>query len=364
MKLSVIVPVYNMAADDKLKWCMDSLTGQTLFSEADETMEIIAVDDASTDNSLQILLSYAERFPKRFRVIHSHENLHQGGAKNIGLSAAYGEWIGFIDADDYVTADYYEQLLSAAEAQGADMAGCDHCIVEEHTWDTGMVVRDNNITQAGEMTADKTRALLLDMGHLVTKVYRRHILFGSEAVTPMSAEDALDETKRFKIFPERIFYEDNATGALFMTRAKNFAYVDKPMYYYLQHGTSTVHTITRERLQDRMAAGREMLRLLKADGVYEDYLPEIEFLFTMLFYVNTLFSAMPAESNVPDCYAFTKRLGEEMKSTFPAFEANPYYRERVNAEEKKLIAMQMRSHVKFYAYYRLLWTYRRLRYGQ
>ena len=93
-------------------------------------------------------------------------------------------------------------------------------------------------------------------------------------------------------------------------------------------------------------------------------LPEIEFLFTMLFYVNTLFSAMPAESNVPDCYTFTKRLGEEMKSTFPAFEANPYYRERVNAEEKKLIAMQMRSHVKFYAYYRLLWTYRRLRYGQ
>ena len=363
MKLSVIVPVYNMAADDKLKWCMDSLTGQTLFTEAPGTMEIIAVDDASTDNSLQILEQYAERFPERFRVIHSHENLHQGGAKNIGLSLATGEWIGFIDADDYVTREYYETLLSAAERENADMAGCDHAIVHSHTFDASKVVRDNLPEQAGTLTPEKKRSLLLDPGHLVTKIYKRRILLGTDAMACMTKEEALDETKRLQVFPEKMFYEDNAVAALFMSRVQRFAYVREPMYYYLQHATSTVHTITNRHLKDRMAAGRQMLKLLQTEGVYETYLPEAEFLFTTLFYINTLFSAMPAVSRVTNRFSFTKALGEEMKKTFPAFMENPYYRERIDAEEKKLIAMQMRSHLTFYLYYKLLWTYRRLRYG-
>ena len=362
MKLSVIVPVYNMAADDKLKWCMDSLTGQTLFSEADEAMEIIAVDDASTDNSLQILHEYAERSPKRFRVIHSHENLHQGGAKNIGLSVASGEWIGFIDADDYVTRDYYEKLLSAAAREGADMAGCDHAIVHSHTWEAEEIVRDNLPEQGGVLTLEKKKSLLLEPGHLVTKIYRRHIIYGSDDVTPMPEEDALDADKRLRIFPEKIFYEDNAVAPLFMTRAAGYAYVQEPMYYYLQHGASTVHTITNRHLEDRMAAGRLMLQLMRDEGTYDTYATEMEFLFTTLFYVNTLFSAMPSASRVTNRYAFTKALGEEMNRTCPSFRENPYYQERIDAEEKKLIAMQMRSHAEFYLYYKLLWTYRRLRY--
>ena len=106
MKLSVIVPVYNMAADDKLKWCMDSLVGQTISD-----YEIIAVDDCSTDDSLQILRSYEREYPQKVVVIASKENRKQGGAKNLGLAAAKGDWIGFIDADDWITPDFYEKLL-------------------------------------------------------------------------------------------------------------------------------------------------------------------------------------------------------------------------------------------------------------
>ena len=97
MQLSVIVPVYNMAAEGKLEYCMDSLVNQTV-----EDMEIIAVDDASTDSSLEILRSYQERYPEKVKVIACSVNRRQGGAKNRGLEAAAGEWVGFVDSDDWV----------------------------------------------------------------------------------------------------------------------------------------------------------------------------------------------------------------------------------------------------------------------
>ena len=88
MKLSIIVPVYNMAAQDKLVWCLDSLVNQTI-----PDYEIIAVDDCSTDNSLEILRAYEEKYQGKFKVIASPVNKKQGGAKNLGLEAAAGEWI-------------------------------------------------------------------------------------------------------------------------------------------------------------------------------------------------------------------------------------------------------------------------------
>ena len=105
MKLSVIVPVYNMAAEGKLNFSMDSLINQTIAD-----YEIIAVDDCSTDNSLEILREYEKRYPKKLKVIASPVNKKQGGAKNLGLEAAKGEWIGFMDSDDWITPDYYEKL--------------------------------------------------------------------------------------------------------------------------------------------------------------------------------------------------------------------------------------------------------------
>ena len=75
MKLSIIVPVYNMAADGKLEYCLESLVHQTVSD-----YEIIAVDDASTDNSLEILKNYEKKYPDRFIAVHSQVNKRQGGA--------------------------------------------------------------------------------------------------------------------------------------------------------------------------------------------------------------------------------------------------------------------------------------------
>jgi glycosyltransferase involved in cell wall biosynthesis len=347
MRLSVIVPVYNMAAGDKLKWCLDSLVGQTLPAGS---YEIIAVDDCSTDESPAILDRYAAAFPDRFTALHSPENHHQGGAKNIGLSRARGEWIGFIDADDWVTPDYYEKLLAKADATGADMVGCDYCLTYEHSWKTGRIVHNNTPEQTGVMDTAKYRKLLMDTGSLVVKIYRRGIIYGKQ-----------DDGAFHRFFPEDIFYEDNAVSNTWMLRVKHFEYLQEPLYYYYQHDASTVHTITRKNLEDRRVSGRMILSEAEEQGYFEQYRPELEFMFTALFYVNTLFSAMPRKNRFPGCYAFTASLADEMKAAFPDFQKNRYYQERIHPEEKKLIAMQMRSQLLFYVYYRALWCYRDLR---
>ncbi|MCR4901988.1 MAG: glycosyltransferase [Butyrivibrio sp.] len=360
-KVSVIVPVFNMAADDKLKWCLDSLVHQTL---SDEDIEIIAVDDCSTDNSYEIMKDYQAKYPGRFIALHSPVNHHQGGAKNIGLTIACGEWIGFIDADDWVTEDYYEILLKKALSTGADMVGCDYCLVNSHTMEIGKIVHNNNEAQTGIMDKEKYKRLLLDTGSLVVKLYKRCIIFGENSKGPIDYHYLTMEQihdSRIHIFPEDIFYEDNAVSNTWMLRCRHFEYIPEPLYYYYQHDASTVHTISIKNLEDRKAAGRMIVEQAKEYGYLDEYKEELEFAYTVLFYVNTLFSAMPLEQHIKGCYSFCRELGEEMKRTFPDFQNNKYYIERVHPEEKKLIAMQMQSHAKFYGYYRMLWAYRNIR---
>lgn len=337
MKLSIIVPVYNMAAEGKLTYCLNSLVNQTI-----NDYEIIAVDDASTDNSLEILKDFERRFPDRFHAIHSEVNKHQGGAKNIGLKLAKGDWIGFIDSDDWITSDMYERLIRKAEETGADLVGCDYSLVGEHSMKVGQIVPNNKKEQCGLLNKEKRQSLILDGGSLVVKIFRRSMILENELW-----------------FPEDIFYEDNALGNSYLILAKQFEYIDEPLYYYYQHDASTVHTISPKRCEDRMAAGRLMLAEAKRHNFYEEFKPELEYSFTLLFYINTLFTYMAGVEKTK--YSFVKTMGKEMKQTFPDFEANLYYQERTHAEEKKLIGMQQKSTLLFMLYYKLLWAYRKWR---
>ena len=108
---------------------------------------------------------------------------------------------------------------------------------------------------------------------------------------------------------------------------------------------------------DRMEAGRVMPKEAKRHGFYDEFLPEIEYKFTLLFYINTLFSYMPGVKHTK--LSFVKKMGDELKQYFPNFESNPYYVERTHPEEKKLIHMQQKSTLYFMMYYKLLWFYRK-----
>lgn len=340
-RLSVIVPVFNMASEERLSFCMGSLLQQTISD-----YEILAVDDCSTDSSLEILRELEKQHPDRIRVIASDRNRHQGGAKNLGIARAKGEWIAFIDADDWVVPDYFDRLLKKAEETGADCVGTDYCIVHGHTMTPGPVVANSSMEQTGVLDDEKRRLLILDSGSLCVKIYRREIV--------------ADCPSRF---PEDIFYEDNALANTWIMRMKHFEYVPGPLYYYYQHEDSTVHTVTKRRLEDRLTAGRVMISEAEHYGFLERFRPEIEYSFTVLFYKNTIFSALQGMKE-KGVYSFVTGIAEEMRRTFPDFQSNPYYLERTNEEEKKLMRLQMKSPIRFYVYYRMLWMYRRIRYGK
>ena len=115
MQLSIIVPVYN--AEEWLKECLDSLVAQTI-----DDFEVILVDDGSTDRSFDICREYAEK-DSRFRLIRQ-DNQGAAAARNTGLGAAQGEFVGFIDSDDMASPDMFEVMVSRCLKEGRDIAWC------------------------------------------------------------------------------------------------------------------------------------------------------------------------------------------------------------------------------------------------
>ena len=203
--ISIIVPVYNMASDNKLEYCITSLLRQTM-----ENYEIIAVDDASTDNSLEILRTFEKQYPKVLRVIASKENHHQGGARNLGIKAARGIYIGMMDSDDWAAPDMYEKLWKKAVETGADVVGCDYSLVHTHTMERGKYIVVNTKEQTGKLDEEKKKLLILQPGSMVIKIYRREII-----------------VKNALWFPEDIFYEDNCMSPLWLLHCTHFGRVEE-----------------------------------------------------------------------------------------------------------------------------------------
>ena len=102
-----------------------------------------------------------------------------------------------------------------------------------------------------------------------------------------------------------------------------------------------------------------MLDEAKRHGYYEKYLPELEYSFTLLFYINTLFTYMAGVKGIRP--GFVRRMGQELRNIFPDFQNNPYYIQRTHLEEKRLIGLQQKSTILFILYYKLLWGYRKWR---
>ena len=333
MKLSIIVPVYNMNHDGNLTFCLDSLVNQTITD-----YEIIAVDDASTDDSYAVLQEYEKKYPEKFRAVTYPVNRHQGGAKNEGLKLAKGEWIGFIDSDDWITPDYYERLLKKAEETGADLVGCNYCIVSEHSFEPGRTVRNFRPNQVGPLQLERKKAYLVSPGSMVVKIYKHAVL----------RENQLS-------FPEGIFYEDNCASRVWGAYFQHYEVIDEPLYYYYQHEASTVHVITEERCRDRMTAMDLLVQEYQKRGLYETFQDEIECAYTELYFRITLFSYMIGCKKKR--LSFVKELRRGLLDRFPDFRQNRYYNVP-DAEERKMVELCMKSPMLFFWYYSLLWKYR------
>ncbi|HKM03792.1 MAG TPA: glycosyltransferase [Lachnospiraceae bacterium] len=335
MKLSIIVPVYNMEADGKLNYCLDSLLMQTISD-----YEIIGVDDCSTDNSLDILKDYEKKYPDRVIAIHSSVNKKQGGARNIGIKRARGEWIGFVDSDDWIAPTMYEELLTKAQETGADVVGCDYNLVTSHTMEVGKMIANNSMDQTGVLEEEKHKKLLMRPGSMVIKVYKSSVI-----------------REHNLCFPEHIFYEDNCAGPIWMLHFNHFEKVEKPLYYYYQFEDSTVHHISVKKCEDRMTAGQLLVDWCKQSGYSKTYYKELEFRFCELYYVNTLFTYVIGMKHPK--LSFLRRLAQGMKREFPDFQENAYYLATFDEEQKRLIGYHMKSSLYFIMYYKALTTYRK-----
>ena len=120
LKISIIIPCYNV--EKYIDKCMNSILNQTIGIE---NLEIILVDDKSTDNTVERLKQYEVAYPEQIMLILCEKNGRQGTARNIGMSYATGEYISFVDSDDWIRKDMYEILMTLIEETNADIVQFD-----------------------------------------------------------------------------------------------------------------------------------------------------------------------------------------------------------------------------------------------
>ena len=208
-KVSIIIPAYN--AEKTLATCLANLVHQTLSD-----IELIIVNDCSTDNTLQIMMDCEAQFSEKVLVVNSDKNRGAGGARNIGLLYASGDYIGFVDSDDIVTLDMYEKLYNKALEADYDIVDCgyyneaeDHAII--HTSDE----------LAGELNGFKRTELIASGGYLWSKIFKRSFLYDLQIS-----------------FRENCILEDCETLMLMFSRAKNIGNVKEILYCYKNTATS------------------------------------------------------------------------------------------------------------------------------
>ena len=216
MKLSIIVPIYNV--EPYLEACLDSLLSQTIGE-----FEILLVDDGSKDRSGEIADRYAAAHPEIIRCMHI-DNGGQGRARNLALPLAQGEFVGFIDSDDWIEPDMYEKLYDKAQETGADVVYCDFM---EHFSDG----REQILPAAYQAHP------LSAAGSSCNKIFRRTLI---------------GELR----FPEGLWYEDFYFSAVMLVRAAKTAYVREPLYIYRRGQESTMHN-------NNAAKNLDMLRIME-----------------------------------------------------------------------------------------------------
>lgn len=211
-KVSVIVPIYNVEA--YLNRCIDSLIGQVY-----PNIEIIMVDDCSTDGSAEIAKEYAEQYPEKCRFVQHSENAGAAATRNTGLDCVTGDWIAFVDSDDWVTEDYISSMYEVAVKDEADIVANNSRYLfysnsKVRYWDFCESVTTNS--------SHKEKIVKLSFSSNC-KLYRRSFV------------------KKTGIkFPEEIWRcEDLAMITPLLTYTEKISVLHRPLYYYFQRTTSS-----------------------------------------------------------------------------------------------------------------------------
>lgn len=219
--ISIIVPIYNV--EKYLPKCIESILNQT-FKE----FELILVDDGSPDNSGAICDKYAEK-DKRIRVIHK-ANGGLSSARNIALDTAIGEYIGFVDSDDYIDKYMYENLYKLCVETNSDIGVCNF-------------VRELN----GEIRNKEFKLIVKEFNNLeAMRELFKGILYRFSACNKLFKRECINEIR----FPEGRIHEDLSTTYKVFSNAKKVVYTSYGGYIYIKRENSILtSTFNENRLQ-------------------------------------------------------------------------------------------------------------------
>lgn len=313
-KITVIIPCYN--AVQWLPKCFVSLAEQTIGIEF---LELIFVDDASNDQgqTWKMLQEFEKAYPESVIVIHLQENMRQGGARNVALQYASGEYIAFVDADDFVSEDFLEKVYEKALKENADIVQFGFFYYADRI---GRVLPEGK--QKNEIirlrTIEERKKLLV--AEKITygcwnKLYRRKLVEKAEVK-----------------FAEHVMYEEPLFVYPLLFYAEKFVIMEDAYYYYRQNPSGTMRKDLKaaDTLQMHADVQMQVWDFMKHTEVFDIYYEEIKMYFLHTFFYETLYFAKQRKFNISmDFYC---RIREKIQKEVPDYMQSKY---------EQIIPMQM-----------------------
>ena len=260
-KVSIVVPIYNV--EKYLEKCLKSLSKQTL-----QEIEVIMINDGSTDNSIKIAKRYQNEFPNKFKYFEK-ENGGLSDARNFGMKYVTGEYTAFLDSDDYVEKDTYELLYNKAITSKADYVECDFI------WEY-----PNKMKEDIRLKYNSKKEMLL---------YARVVAWNKLIKTSLLLETNIK-------FPKGLRYEDIEFFYKLIPYIKIFEYVDKPLIHYIQRETSIANT---QNISNREIFNifENVFTFYKEQNFYNEYKNELEYTYTRILLCSSLLRISKIQDN-------------------------------------------------------------------
>ena len=301
IRLSIIIPVYNV--EDYVAKCLDSLIPpavEALSRGKTPDYEIIAVNDGSTDSSPAIVQNYVNRYPQLIRLITT-ENMGQGHARNVGIDEAQGEYLYFIDSDDYLSPGAMGELLNAID-DDYDILIFDSIAVNT---DGLELEYRKGCTRDSDLTLRSYPELLLQSPDVWNKIFRRSLY--------------IENGVRFT---ERVWFEDLRTVPKLYHYTDRIVYLPEAWHRYVQRPGSVTNTKKTERNLEIIPAVDELTAFYKNTAEYPEIKDVLGYLAFRSEFLTSSVRANLADwrSNVQD------KLREDFLGKFPDYASNPYVR--------------------------------------
>jgi len=250
--ISVIVPIYNVEA--YLKECLDSLIHQTL-----KNIEIIAINDGSTDSSPNIIDGYVNKYPELIKVIHQ-ANSGLSAARNVGINESKGQYIAFVDSDDWVDLNMFEEMYRKAIISESDIVVCAIAKIKEGSSKPTKLNIRGDLSDYGHSISDKPNLLYASRSYACNKIYHSKLF--------------VSEQHRF---PVGQWYEDSATIYPLMFDANKISCVPKRFYNYRFSREGAITNALSPKIFDIFKSCDAILKFYsEKETVYRTLLPTLQ----------------------------------------------------------------------------------------